>query len=79
MDRNEFDAAVTALIRRNWRHLDDLGGQPPAALLDGLWGIVRQHAEDTGVIAVKREDDLPPDDAPKAPPRRTPARRSTRG
>jgi len=59
MERNDFDAAAAALIRRNWRHMDDLGGQPPAALLDGLWGIVQAHAEDAGVIAVKREDDAP--------------------
>jgi len=59
MERNEFDVQAAKLIRRNWRHMDDLGGQPPAALLDGLWGIVQAHAADAGVIAVKREDDAP--------------------
>lgn len=61
MTRDEFDSAAAALIRRHWRHMDDLGGRPPAALLDGLWAIAGQHADDTGVVAVKREDDLPPD------------------
>jgi len=49
--RDEFDAATTALIRRNWRHMDDLGGQPPAALLDGLWAIVEGHAPEREQLA----------------------------
>jgi len=44
MTRDDFDAAAAALIRRNWRHMDDLGGQPPAALLDGLWALAGQCA-----------------------------------
>ena len=46
MNRDDFDAAASALIRRNYRHLDDLGGQPPAALLDGLWAMLEAHAGD---------------------------------
>jgi hypothetical protein len=46
VNRAEFDAQATAVIRRNYRHMDDLGGQPPAALLDGLYGIAIEHAQD---------------------------------
>jgi hypothetical protein len=46
LTRDEFDAAAAAVIRRNYRHMDDLGGQPPAALLDGLWAMLEQHADD---------------------------------
>jgi len=44
MTRDEFDARAAAVIRRNYRHMDDLGGQPPAALLDGLFALAEQHA-----------------------------------
>ena len=67
MTRDEFDARATQLIRRNWRLLDDAGGTPPPALLDGLHALAEQHAAEAEREnlrewregPVKREDDAP--------------------
>ena len=78
MNRDDFDAAATALIRRNYRHLDDLGGQPPAALLDGLYALAEQQAAEAERENLRewREGPVAPADAEPKPAPRRPARRS---
>jgi hypothetical protein len=46
MIRDQMDREHSASIRRHYRHLDDLGGQPPAALLDELAKLAERHADD---------------------------------
>jgi len=42
--RDDLDARNAAAIRRHWRDLVDLGGQPSAALLDDLAAVADEHA-----------------------------------
>lgn len=46
MIRDDLDRENAAAIRRHWRHMDDLGGQPPTALLDELAKLAARHADD---------------------------------
>lgn len=62
MTPDELSAAHSAAIRRHWRDLDDAGGIAGPGLLASLAAVAGQHAADIGVIAVKREDDLPTDE-----------------
>lgn len=59
MNRADLDARNWAVIRRYLRRLGDDASTPPPGLLDDLAAVAAQHAEDVGVIAVRREDDAP--------------------
>ena len=59
MNRDQYAAAVTPLLTAHRRRLEEDPARFMPELVDELWKVADQHAADTGVIAVRREDDAP--------------------
>jgi hypothetical protein len=59
--RDQLKAEFREMVRKSRRAIDE-GFEPGIErMLDAMADAAERHAAEVGVIAVKREDDLPPD------------------